>query len=69
MPVVIRSLSLGSASITAFGKRRALAHGDHDLEILQRRDHLVAAAEMGTEHLDVDVALDWRPVSELEAMF
>ena len=41
MPVVIRSFRSGSASITARGKRRALAHGDDDGEALKRGDDLV----------------------------
>src|ERR1700684_311547 len=44
----------------------ALAHGDDDLESLERRDDVVGPAEMRVEDLDVDVALDLRPVGDLE---
>ena len=44
----------------------ALAHGDDDLEALQRRDDLVRAAEMLVENLELDVALDLRPVGDFE---
>ena len=66
MPVVIRSLRSGSFSMTARGKavRSRMAHDD--LEPLQRLDHVVGAAEVLVEHLDVEVARDLRPVRYLE---
>ena len=66
MPVVIRSLRSGSFSMTARGKRGALAHGADDLEALQRLDHIVGPAEVLVEHLDVEVARHFRPVRRLE---
>ena len=65
-PVVMSSLRSGSFSITARGKRRALAHGADDLEALQRLDDVVLRAEVLVEHLDVEVALDLRPVGHRE---
>src|SRR4029077_19921095 len=44
----------------------ALAHGDDDLKTLQRGDDLVGPAEMLIEDRDIDVALDLRPVGDLE---
>ena len=62
MPVVIRSFRLGSASITCFGKPVRSRMATMMSKSLQRRDHLVGAAEMRVEHLDVDVAFDRGPI-------
>src|SRR5215813_13302509 len=56
MPVVIRSLSLGSFSITARGKA-----------VRSRLHHIVRCAEMFVEDLDVEIARDLRPVGRLES--
>ncbi len=47
-------------------KAGALAHGDDDLKTLERGDDLVGPAEMLIEDFEVDVALDLRPVGDLE---
>ena len=65
MPVVIRSFRSGSASITAAGKRGALAHGDDDLRSpFSAAMTLVRSAEVLVENLDLDVAFDLRPVGD-----
>ncbi len=66
MPVVIRSLRLGSASITCLGKPVRSRMAMTMAKSLQRRDDLVGPAEMLVEDLDVDVALDLRPVGDLQ---
>ena len=66
MPVVMRSFRSGSASMTLRGKpvrsRMATTIGNP----LQRGDDLVGPAEMLVEDLEFDVALDLRPVGDLE---
>ena len=44
----------------------ALAHRAHDVEALQRLDHVLLAAEVLVEDLDVEIARDLRPVRYLE---
>ena len=47
-------------------KRGALAHGADDRETLQRLDHLVSAAEMLVEHLDIEIVRDLGPIGHGE---
>ena len=61
-----QELELGQRLDHLLRKAGALAHRDDDLEILKRRDDLVRAAEMLLEDLDVDLALELRPVGDLE---
>ena len=44
----------------------ALAHRAHDVEALQRLDHVLVAAEVLVEDLDVEIARNLRPVRYLE---
>ena len=66
MPVVMRSFKSGSASITLRGKPVRSRMATDDLESLERGDDVIGPAEMRIEDLDVDVALDLRPVGDLE---
>src|SRR5262249_25414873 len=45
----------------------ALAHGAHDLELLQRREDLIGSAQMRIEHFDVEVVQNFRPVGHGES--
>ena len=66
MPVVIRSLRSGSFSITARGKAVRSRMAQTIWKPLQRLDDVVGAAEVLVEDLDVEVALDLRPVGHRE---
>src|SRR4051794_11489134 len=48
------------------GEGGTLAHRAHDLEALQRLDHVLVAAEVLVEDLDVEIARNLRPVRYLE---
>ena len=61
-----QELQVGQGVDDLLREAGALAHGDDDLEALQRRDDLVRAAEMLVEDLEFDIALDLRPVGDLE---
>jgi hypothetical protein len=43
---------------------RSFSAGDG--KVRKRRDHVVRAAEMLVEHLDLDIAFDFRPVGQSE---
>ena len=45
-------------------KTGALAHGDDDRKLLERRDDVSRPAEMLVENLDVHIAFDFRPIGD-----
>ena len=66
MPVVIRSLRSGSFSITARGKPVRSRMAQTIWNPCSALTTLSGAAEVLVEHLDVEVARDFRPVRHLE---
>ena len=69
IPEVTSSFRFGSCSNSVAGKRGALAHGEDDLEILQRRSRLVLRRKGLLEHGEIDTVLDLRPVRGVEREF
>ena len=59
-------LQVGERVDHGFRKAGPLAHGDDDLEALQRLDDVIRAAEMLVEDLELDVTLDLGPIGDLE---
>ena len=61
-----QELQVGQGIDDPLREAGSFAHGNDDLEALQRRNDLVRAAEMFVEDLEFDIALDLRPVGDLE---
>ena len=61
-----QELEVGQGLDHLLGEAGPLAHGDDDVEALERRDHFVGSAEMFIEDFNVHVAFDRRPVGDLE---
>ncbi len=61
-----QEFEIGQRVDNLFRETGPLAHGDDDLEALQRGDDLVGPAEMFIEHLELDLAFDFRPVGDFE---